>query len=150
MNIPAYTTFDGLTNNSIVNVVETPDKSIYFFSDKGESICRLTNGIIKKIANLQVGPSYVAHDGSLWMGQNALLIQIKNRQMKRYDEQTGLPLKWISAITEDEKSLIIYIDHMGIFRFKDGHLSPYLLRGGKRFPADEYVFCFHRQGKNIL
>ena len=96
-----------------------------FLSTEGSNITQIKNGIITKY-NIPIGPAYCAKDGSLWIGQTGFLFHIKNNILKSYDTHSGLPKKWISAITEDEKGLLIYIDHTGIFRFNNGRLNPYI------------------------
>ena len=149
VSITTYTTNEGLANDYVSSILETPDTSLYFLSDQGSNITQLKNAKVSHYS-VPVGPAYVARDGSLWIGQNGMLLNLKNGQIKRYDTQSGLPAKWISAITEDDKSLIMYIDHTGIFRFDHGQLKPYLLEGGQQYPSDEYVVCFYRQPYGVL
>ncbi|HTR81241.1 MAG TPA: two-component regulator propeller domain-containing protein [Bacteroidota bacterium] len=149
VNLTTFTTYEGLTNNFISTVIETPDKSLFFLSDQGSSIERMKDGKITKYST-SVGPAYVAHDGSLWVGQNGLLIHLKDGQMHRYDTRSGIPPQWISAITEDDRSLLMYIDHIGIFRFINDRLQPYLMKNGRQYPSAEYVVCFYPQSKDVL
>jgi len=149
VNITTYTTTEGLAHNYISSVLETSDGSLYFLSDKGSSITQIKNG--KSIRfDVLIGPAHVAHDGSIWIGQNGLLSRLKDGHVKRYDARNGLPAKWISAITEDNKSLVIYSDHTGIFRFVQGRLEPYTLKGGLQYPPPEYVVCFYPQRDNLM
>ena len=125
VNITTFTTYEGLANDYISSVVETPDRTLYFLSDQGSNVTQMKDGKITKY-DLSVGPAFVAHDGSLWISQSGMLNNIKNGRVMRYDTTTGLPSDWISAVTEDDSSLIIHIDHTGIFRFINGKLKPYL------------------------
>ncbi len=149
VNITSYTTKDGLANNYISSVIEMPDKSLYFFSDKGANITRIKNGKITRY-DISVGPVYLARDGSLWMGQSGVLYHFVDDQFKRYDAKNGLPKKWISAITEDDKSLIFYADHDGIFRFVDEQVKPFLLKSGQQHPPSEYIVCFYPQQHDLM
>jgi ligand-binding sensor domain-containing protein len=149
VNLTTYTTYDGLANDYISSVVETPDGSLFFLSDQGANVTQLKAGKIARY-DLPVGPAYVARNGSLWIGQSGLLFNIKNGRLKRYDTQNGLPNKWISAIAEDEESLIFYSDHTGIFRFVNEHLKPYLTKAGQQYPSQEYVVCFYPQPDSVL
>ncbi len=150
VGITVYSTSEGLANNHVSSIVETPDRSLYFLSDQGSNVTKLKDGKIDTF-NIPVGPAYVAHDGSLWIGQNGLLFNIKNDKLKRYDTRSGLPSKWISAITEDNKSLIIYADHTDIFRFVDGRLEPYLMANGQQYHSPEkYIVCFYPQSDSVL
>lgn len=149
VNITPFTTYEGLANDYLSGINETPDGSMYFLSAVGSNIVRLKNKKFTRYNNA-VGPSYVARDGSLWIGQNGMLFQLQNDRIKRYNTLNGLPAKWISAISEDRQSLILYIDHTGIFRFVDGRLKPYILKSGEQHPPSEYVVCFYQQGDSIL
>lgn len=149
VSLTTYTTYEGLTNDYISSVIETPDGSLFFLSDQGSSIIQMKKGKITKYET-SVGPVYVAKDGSLWIGQNGLLMRINKGHLTRYDTSSGIPAHWISAITEDEKSLILYADHMGIFRFINGRLSPYLMKNGTQYPSAEYVVCFYPQHNGLL
>ncbi len=144
VNIATYTTYDGLANNYISSVLETPDGSIFFLSDQGSNVTQFRGKRIRRY-NLWVGPAYVAKDSSLWIGQSGRLVNIKNNRMTLFTAQDGIPQKWISAISEDDESLIMYIDHKGIFRYKKGKFSPYRLAGGGPYTASEYVVCFYQQ-----
>jgi len=149
INITSYTTTEGLANNYISSALETSDGSQYFLSDQGSSITRIKNGKNTRF-DVLIGPAYVARDGSIWIGQNGFLSRLKDGLVERYDARNGLPAKWISAITEDNKSLIIYSDHSGIFRFIHGRLEPYTLKNGQLYPPSEFVVCFYPQSDNLM
>jgi ligand-binding sensor domain-containing protein len=149
VNITTYTTSEGLANDYISTVIEKPDGSLYFLSDKGANITQFKNNKITRY-DYPVGPAYIARDGSLWIGQTGVLLNIKNDQIKRYDTTSGLPSKWISAISEDNKSLIFYSDHSGIYRFIQGRVAPYTLTGGQQHPPTEYIVCFYPQRNNLM
>ncbi len=148
-SLTTYTVYDGLSNDHISSILEAPDRSLYFLSDQGSSVIHVTNG--KKVRyDLPVGPAYIAKNGSLWIGQSGAMYNIKNDVVKRYDTASGLPAKWISAITEDDQSLIMYIDHTGIFRFVNNKLKPFVIGTNTQYPAKEYVVCFYPQPGGIF
>ncbi|HYE75097.1 MAG TPA: response regulator [Blastocatellia bacterium] len=149
VNILSYTTSEGLSSNNISSVVETPDGSFYFLSSINSNITRIKDGEISVVTS-PIGPAYVSRDGSLWITQNGLLTKIEDGKIKQYDSKTGLPQAWISAMTEDSESLIIFIDGIGLRRFVDGQIKPYLLRDGKPYTSTEYVNCFYSDGKDTL
>ncbi len=147
-NITTYTTYEGLANDYVSSIVETPDRSLYFLSDQGSNVTQIKEGKIIKY-DLLVGPAYVAHNGSLWISQTGMLNKINNGRITRYDTTTGLPPNWISAITEDDSSLIIHIDHTGIFRFIHGKLKPYL-KNGQQYPFKGFISCFYPERKGMM
>jgi len=149
VSITAFTTYEGLSNDYISGVIETPDRSMFFLSDQGSTVMELKNGSFKKYET-SVGPTYVAHDGSLWIAQNGFLLNIKNGHIQRFDTTNGIPPHWISAITEDDKSLIFYSDHVGVRRFSHHRVEPYLLRDGSQYPSLDYVVCFYPQRDDLL
>jgi hypothetical protein len=51
----------------------------------------------------------------------------------------------MSAITEDDESLIVFVDGVGIRRFVNGKLKPYLLKNGQPYARLEYVVCMYSQ-----
>ncbi|MGA9408462.1 MAG: two-component regulator propeller domain-containing protein, partial [Bacteroidota bacterium] len=148
VNITTYTTYDGLANDYISSIVETPDRSLYFLSDQGSNVTQFKNGNITKY-NMLVGPAYVAHDGSLWICQTGMINNIKNGRITRYDTTKGLPQNWISAITEDDTSIIIHVDQTGIFRFVHGKLKPYL-KDGQQYPFKGFISCFYPERKGVM
>ena len=150
VNITTYTTKEGLANDNISGVTEAPDGSLYFLDDMSSTITQFKDNRVSKIYHSIVGPSVVARDGSLWIGQTSWLINVKNNQLIQYDSINGLPVRWISAVTEDNRSLIIFIDRIGIRRFVKGHVEPYLMKNGKQYPSLEYVACFYYQPNDIL
>ncbi len=147
-NITTYTIYDGLANDYVSSIVETPDRSLYFLSDQGSDVTQIRNGKTTRF-DVLVGPAYVAHDGSLWISQTGMLNKINNGRITRFDTTDGIPANWISAITEDDTSLIVHIDHTGIFRFVHGKLKPYL-RGGREYPFEGFISCFYPERKGVM
>lgn len=149
VNITTYTTKEGLANDNISSIIEAPDHSLYFLSNSDATLTHVKNNTIT-VRSLPLGPAYIAKDSSLWITQNGWIFNIINDRVIQYDTTTGLPSKWISAITEDDKSLIVYVDDIGIRRFVNGRLQPYLMKDGKQYPIREYVVCFYWQPSGIL
>jgi ligand-binding sensor domain-containing protein len=149
VSITTYTSKEGLVNDNISSALEMPDGSLYFLSENGANITQIKNGKVLRF-DVPIGPAYVARDGSLWISQSGLLSRLKNDHVERYDVRNGLPAKWISAVTEDDSSLIFYADNVGIFRFIHGQIKPYILRDGQKYPAADYVNCFFPQQDNVL
>lgn len=139
-----YTTKEGLASEAITSVIEGHDKSIYFFSNFTGHIQRMKDGTVT-IYSALVGPTYRAHDGSIWIGQTGHLTHFINGKMTVYSANHGFPLKWISAITEDSEGLILYIDDIGIHRFRNGKLSPYVTNDKVPYFSPNYVTSLYYQ-----
>jgi PAS domain S-box-containing protein len=149
VNITPYTTKEGLANNYVSGIVELLDGSMCFLSNANSSLTHWKDGRIKTYT-FPIGPSYAARDGSLWIAQTGLLINVQNDKIKRYDSRAGLPNKWISAVTEDDQSLIIYIDDIGVRRFIDGKIMPLTLKDGEIYSSTEFVTCFYSKPHEAL
>lgn len=149
VDITTYTTKEGLASDYVSSVIGTPDGSLYFLSDQGSCVTRFKDGK-RTVYNIPVGPAFVSRDGSLWIGQTGALYRIRNGNLTKYGRDAGLPEKWISAITEDNRSLILYVDHTGLFRFAHGRLTPYRTSRGETYPAEEAATCFCRQSDGVL
>ncbi len=149
VSITPYTSKEGLANDNITSVVEMPDGSLYFLSEKGANVTKIKDGKILKF-NVPIGPACIARDGSLWIGHNGLISQIKNDHLVQYDIRNGIPPRWISAITEDDSSLIFFADQVGIFRFIRGQVKPYFLDDGQQDLSVNYISCFFPQQDNLL
>jgi ligand-binding sensor domain-containing protein/signal transduction histidine kinase len=152
VNLTTYTTQEGLVDDYITSVIEGADGSMYLLSAaKGGSIVKLKDGKPTRFPDSPpVGPSFLARDGSIWTSNSGFLSQIKNGHVIRYDNTTGLPKTWISAITEDSISLIIFLDRIGVRRFINGKLKPFLLADGQEYSSTEYVSCFYKDRRGIL
>ncbi len=150
VNITSYTTREGLATNYIWNIIETKDNNLYLLSHVDPIITRYKDGKFFKSDSIMGGPAFAARDSSLWICQNGTLLRIKNGYTQRFDTSSGLPLKWISAITEDDKSLIIFIESIGLRRFKNGRVRPYLMKDGKQYLSTEYTMCLYYQTNGDL
>jgi len=148
--ISSFTVSEGLADDHVASIVQGLDESVYFFSDQSSSMTQLKNGRFTRYNDISAGTVFVARDSSLWMGQSGMLLNFRNGVLKRFDAHNGLPAKWISAITEDDSSLIFYADHAGIFRFVHERVQPFLLKDGSQYPSKNYVVCFYRQHNDIL
>ncbi|HTX17290.1 MAG TPA: two-component regulator propeller domain-containing protein [Bacteroidota bacterium] len=149
VNVTPFTREEGLASDFISSVAETPDGSIYFLSDETATIMRLKKGKVSQI-RAPVGPAFVSRDGSLWVGQTGSLSVIRGGKAKVYGVAAGLPPKWITAISEDAESIILYITDVGIRRFEAGRLLPYELKPGTPYRSMEYVACFYPDRSGAL
>ncbi len=149
VSISAYTTSEGLASDYVSSVIGTPDGGLYFLSDQGSCVTGFRKGK-RTVYNIPVGPAFVSRDGSLWIGQTGALYRIKDGVLTTYGSSAGLPEKWISAIGEDDKSLIFFVDHTGLFRFTGGRARLYRTARGETYPAAETATCFCWQNNGVL
>ncbi len=149
VNIVPYTVHEGLADDYVSGIAQTLDGSIYFFGNASGEYTRFKDGRMTA-ASLPIGPAYASHDGGLWIAQTGVLTYVKDGVVTRYDTRNGLLPKWISAVTEDDHSIIIFFDHTGLRRFSNGRMEPYLLSSGKEYSSTEYVECFYHAPDGIL
>jgi len=149
VNITTFTVKEGLGNNYVSGVVETLDGTLCFLSNANYSLARLKDGLMTRMS-VPVGPAFAARDSSLWVAQTGCLTNIKGDRVRYYDTTSGLPNRWISAVTEDDEGLIVFLDHIGVRRVVDGKLFPYMLKGGQPYGSSEYVECFYRAPDGTL
>ena len=148
VDITPFTRKEGLASDYVSSIIQATDGSMYFLSDVSSSITLRKDGR-SRVLSAPVGPSYLARDGSIWIGQTGLLQKLTQGQITRYDTTTGLPNNWITAIGEDQGGLLLFIDGIGIRRFRDGRLSPYILKNGQ-YTSTEFVSSFYYSPEGIL
>jgi len=146
--ITPFTTKEGLASDHVSSILQAPDGSMYFLSDVSSLVTHLTNGK-STVLKTSVGPAFLSKDGSIWIGQTGLLEKIDNARITRYDTAGGMPNRWITAIGEDQGGLLIYIDEIGLRRFRDGRLSPFLLKSGP-YTSTEYVSSMYCGDDGVL
>jgi len=149
VDLTTITTKEGLTSDYISSVIEGRDGAMYFFSPETSSITRWKGRSATTIA-APVGPACLTADGTLWIGQTGSLVALHGDRVTRYGRQNGFPSKWISAIAEDDHSLILYMNDVGLKRLVGGRLEPYLLPDGEEFTPDVYVACMYYDSSGVL
>ncbi len=125
-----YTTREGLAHNKAAGIIEARDGTVWVFSDGG-GLSAIKDGKIRVytsgdgLASNFGGSLFQSRDGSVWAGTANGLSRIRNGKISSFSSGL-LSHRYVSAIFEDEESLVIAIPTLGLFRFKDGHLQPYL------------------------
>ncbi|HEY0794190.1 MAG TPA: diguanylate cyclase [Acidisarcina sp.] len=152
-----YTTIEGLPSNQVKSAVATPDGSIYVFCDNG-GLAQIKGGVVtgtSKIAGLPtfLGSSlYEDRKGVLWLGTIGGLSRLKDGKFTVYNSDHRVVNKFISAIAEDNESLIITTSDTLAFRFKDEKLQPFTIRG-ETTPLSSpgnYTFTIYRSPNGTL
>jgi PAS domain S-box-containing protein len=142
VSLLTYTPKEGLGNEYVTGVLEGKDRTLYFLSNVNATVSCLKNGVFTYIG-VPVGPAFMSRDGSMWIAQSGILSHVVDGRVTRYDKNSGLPPKWIPAISEDSLSLILFIDHIGLRRFVRGKLLPYMLIDGQPYASTDYVFSLY-------
>ena len=151
-----FTTEEGLSHNSTFSLLQARDGSMYIDCEDG-GVTRLRDGIATvytirsgMTANYG-GPIFESRDGSVWIGSALGLSRIKDGKVTVY--RSGLSQVYISAIGEDDESLILATSGTPVLRFKDNaQLSPFLVNGGPAEVASSgnYVFIIYRDHEGTL
>jgi len=125
-----YTTREGLAHNKAAGIIEGDDGTIWVFSDGG-GLSAIKDGKIRVfttrdgLASSFGGSLFQSRDGSVWAGTANGLSRIRNGRITSFS--TGLLAhRYVSAIYEDQEGLVIAIAALGLFRFEEGKLRPYL------------------------
>jgi signal transduction histidine kinase/CheY-like chemotaxis protein/ligand-binding sensor domain-containing protein len=151
------TTREGLPSNATKSVVETRDGSVFVFCDGG-GLGRIKNGVVTQIGIRDGMPSYYGEamfegkDGSLWLGTTGNLSRYKNGKFTLYGGNGRLSKAFISAISEDDESLIVTTSETVALRFKDGKVEPFTFNG-QTTPLSKpgnYTFTIYRDPTGTL
>jgi signal transduction histidine kinase/CheY-like chemotaxis protein/ligand-binding sensor domain-containing protein len=154
--ITTFTTREGLVGNDVKSVLEASDGSMFVFSDDG-GISRIKDGVITSIplGNRPGGvfghAMYESRDGSIWMGITSGLTRYKDGKVTTF-RLPGHEKSFVSAIIEDDESLIVATDETIAFRFKDGNLTPLTFAGQttQLSKPGNYTFVIHRDKSGTL
>jgi len=150
------TTRENLPSNACAMFAQTRDGSLYTFCDGG-GLARIKDGEITSITtkdglpNLWGNSLFESKDGSLWMGASQGLTQYKKGKFVLY--QDGIISKsWVSAINEDEESLIVATSDTTVFRFKNGKAEPLTFHGATTplSKSGNYTFTIYRDPAGTL
>ena len=136
--LATLTVRDGLPANNVGSVFSTREGGLYAFCYDG-GLATLDNGTFKVFAHNDKLPSlygpamFESKDGSLWVGTGHGLSRIQNGKLTVYTgggDRDGHFSKWFtSVISEDDESLIVANAESNVYRFKDGKVTPFTLRG---------------------
>jgi PAS domain S-box-containing protein len=158
-DVPLHTlgTQDGLSSDSVVAVQEAKDGSLWVFTS-GKGITRLQAGVAEVYTTRQglasdfAGTLFESRDGSMWAGTAQGLSCIRQGRVTTYKAGGYLNRRIITAITEDDESLILALSDLSLFRFKNDRLEPYDLRlaPGTGSETLRYAFDILRDGEGTL
>lgn len=142
---------EGLPSDSIPSVVAGADGSVYLMTTSPSGVLQMTNGIPTWYDSVIDGPSYLAKDGSLWVGTVARLSQLKNGQIRHFGTAEGLLKPWIAAVCEDEQGLLMsYSNLVGLRRWNGRETTCYRLRDGSEFTAPFHILSMLRSANDVV
>jgi len=152
------TTKEGLSSNHPSAVLEGRDGRLYVFTQGGGITCfkdgkasvfTTRNGLTRDFA----GNLFEARDGSVWVGMNQGIARFQNGRIQTFTAGGRLSNLYVSAICEDDKSLILACSDLNMYRFIHDRLSPYDLKlSPSRDPEGNtrYAFTAHRDPDGVL
>jgi len=156
-NLTAFTTGEGLPTNRTKSAIAMRDGTVEVFTDSG-GLVGIRNGVATPFAHNNKLPTLVdsalfqSRDGSLWLGTLQGLSRIQDGKLTVYDGEGHFLKNYTSAISEDDESLIVTNSESRAFRFKDGKVLPFTVRG-KTTPITDsgvYTFTIYRDLSGIL
>ncbi len=155
--LKTITTREGLPTNREKSAVAVRDGSVGVFSDNG-GLSYIRDGIATLFKhNRQLPTTYgsaifESRDGSLWLGSYGGLSRIQGEKVTVYDGDGHFSKFYISAIAEDDESLIVTNSESRAFRFKDNKVLPFTVHG-KTTPITDsgiYIFTIYRDPLGTL
>jgi len=153
-----FTAADGLPSDNASSVIGAPDGGVYVFCEGG-GIGKIKDGLASQIdakgdlPSLYGGTAFVNSEGTLWIGTNEGLVRFKDGAFSTYHGSEPLS-HYISAINEDDESMILGIPQDFILRLQDGKTEPFTL-AGRETPLSKpvnghYVFSIYRDPSGTL
>ena len=147
---------EGLPSNTIKSVYATRDGKVYAVADS-QGLSSIENDQVTRYPHperlLNLGDGLLeSRDGSLWMGTMYGLARMKDGNVTTYSGDGRFAHKFISAIGEDEESLLVATSDSTIFRFKDGKVLPFTLAGRQTAltAPGTYIFTIAHDPSGVL
>src|SRR5579864_8790017 len=150
-----WQTADGLPQNSVQAIAQTPDGYLWIATQEGlvrfdgirfQVFDRNSN---PELGNNDIRALRVTHDGSLWAGTLlGDLVRLKNGKFTSYTANHELGENAISAIYEDRRTdLWIGTRGGGLYRLRDGRFKSYQMQDGL---ANDSVSSIVEDGNGAL
>jgi len=154
--VTTFTTKDGLSSDDVASAIETHDGSLYAFCKPG-GLARIKDGMVSRVTEKPPRPYYgdalfESKDGSVWIGTTGGLTRFKDGKFSLYKGGGRLSNHFISAISEDDESLIVTTSEMLALRVKGDHILPFTLHG-QTTPLStpgNYTFTIYRDPSGTM
>jgi len=149
----AFTTQNGLSNNSVLSLCEGQNHAIWIGTEGG-GVNRIQDGrftVYDSKAGLSDDSVYsivASKDGSVWFGTGAGLSQLKDGSFTNFSVQQGLPNKNVRALFEDrDGTLWVGTNGGGLSQFRAGHFKTFTTKDGLSSNA---VFSVYQDKEGTL
>jgi signal transduction histidine kinase/ligand-binding sensor domain-containing protein/DNA-binding response OmpR family regulator len=149
----AFTTQNGLSNDSVLSLGEDKEHGIWIGTEGG-GVNRFKDGKFTVYNSKQglvdnaVYSIFAAQDGSVWFGTGGGLSQLKDGSLRNFTVQQGLPNKNVRAVFEDrEGTLWVGTNGGGLSQFRDGKFKTFTTRDGL---ASNSVFSIYQDKEGSL
>ena len=120
---------DGLPQNSVGAIAQTPDGYLWFATEEGLS--RFDGVHFKTFLDRKtIGALLVSRDGSLWVSVSNGLVHYKNGGTTAYTTQDGLRGAPIYSMSEGSDGSIWMATKIGLNRYYQGKFSAYTVTDG--------------------
>jgi signal transduction histidine kinase/ligand-binding sensor domain-containing protein/CheY-like chemotaxis protein len=132
----AFTTRNGLSNDSVLSLCEDKEHGIWIGTDGG-GVNRFKDGKVT-VYNSKIGLAddavysiFAARDGSVWFGTEVGLSQLKDGSFRNFSTRQGLPNKNVRAVFEDrEGTLWVGTNGGGLSQFRGGEFKTFTTKDG--------------------
>ena len=149
----AFTTQNGLSNDSVLSLCEDRDHRIWIGTEGG-GVNSLKEGKFT-VYNSKIGLAddavysiFAARDGSVWFGTGGGLSQLKDGSLRNFTTQQGLPNKNVRAVFEDrDGTLWVGTNGGGLSQFRGGEFKTLTTKDGL---ASNAVFSLYQDKEGSL
>lgn len=146
--LTTFTAREGLPANYRASVLATRDGTLYsdsFDVDSSGGVGMIRNDKVvpldrnAEISRLRGTSLFQSKDGAVWLGTNDGLARLQDGKLTVYTGDGRFYRNFISAISEDDEGLLV-ANSETVFRFQDGKVSPFTIRGKPTIFAQEPHF----------
>jgi diguanylate cyclase (GGDEF)-like protein len=122
--LTTFTNSDGMPSNRVLSAVAGRDGAVITFSEGGglasiaDSKVTVAAALNKLLPNLGGSAMFLSRDGSIWLGTIGGLSRVKDGNVTVYDGGGHFSKNYISAIGEDDESLLVTTSESKIYRFR--------------------------------
>jgi ligand-binding sensor domain-containing protein len=156
--VTTLTVKEGLPDNQVAAAIATRDGSIFALASSA-GLVRIENNRVVNVTRVIPGLGsirgvvlYEGKDGALWIGAIGGLTKIEKGKVAVYKSDPRLARQFISAIGEDDESLLAATGESMVVRVKNGRTLPFTVHG-KTTPFTNpgiYTFTIYRQPSGVL